>query len=301
MAETDEKVVPIKAVVDRLTVEQARERLAPFLEANPVSSIIDGDKWPAVKSPWGDDSLTIDIAEDCDDLISALNSVYLPERLTAIWHKSHQSIEVIYTAFPLREQEDLYSRSFQFRHRERDYACEFGDTSAQLAVLAKNYRSVSAPTTTFFRNLDSYKLAYTFPRISAAKTSITFKPTSFWIRGISSWNEETVLDLIGHLNFYMRYYDAFSPVVVTHLIPSENINHQPIERFGYGPFPKLIESKHIDESLLHFCPPVLWGPTRLGALSTATKSWNTARSILSRIKSKNPCAKPWPPLMLRLT
>jgi hypothetical protein len=57
----------------------------------------------------------------------------------------------------------------------------------------------------------------------------------------------------------MRYYDAFSPMVLTHLIPSENINHQPIERFGYGPFPKLIESKLIDETLLHF-----WSASTLG-------------------------------------
>jgi len=261
MAQTNDKVVAINgAAPASLTIEKTRERLAPFIDANPVSSIIDGEKGPSVKSPWGDDTMAIDIPEDSDDLIAALNAVYLPERLTAIFHKDLQSIEVIFTAFPLGdERDDLYGRAFQFHHRERDHACEYGAASDRLLALAKNFRPVSAPSSTFFRNLNSYQIAMRFPAGEGGKQTINFKPVSFWIRGIT-WDEESVLDLISHLNFYMRYYDAFSPMVATHLTPSENINHQPIERFGYGPFPKAVESKLIDETLLHF-----WHASTLGS------------------------------------
>jgi hypothetical protein len=236
-------------------LSEIKARLTPFFNANRISTLTEIDSATpsvAVASPWGDESLSIviPVGGEEDALIDALNNVYLPERFTAIWHNDTQEFEIIYSAIPKTEPE--VSRTFSFKHRGRDYRCSYGAPSPRLRLFVKHNRAIGASSTQY-RNL---QFLHIFDTISSQYSHVEI--ISFWIRGIE-WNEDVVLDLIRHLNFYMYYYDTRTPQIMIHPAKSESILQQPQNRYPYGSFPQSIVSSELDDALLHF-----WGASISG-------------------------------------
>jgi hypothetical protein len=252
-------------------VAEISAKLAPFRENNPVSQIADIGGDVAVIMPWGDESLAIKIPSPPDELIEALNNVYLPERFTAIWHRDSGEFEIIYSL--VSPSSDLRKRLFSFRHRGRDYTCRFGPASSRLLSIADNHHTIAA-SHTHQRNLGIFQLYFLSKRLERIRkesepdseidvapelTVMTdAEPTSFWIKGIE-WNEDAVLDLVRHLNFFMYYYDTGSPQILIHPAKSESVSTQPRTRYPFGPFPKTIVSRELDDALLLF-----WGASISG-------------------------------------
>jgi len=244
-----------------LTVDQAKELLAPFLSANQVSKVIqveEPERYIAVTSPWGDPSFHLRILAESDPLIGALNRIRLPERYTAIWHTDTDLFEIIYTASPQRFK-DIPDRHFTFNFERCAYECFFGESSPELLLIAGNYREISYSMTSF-RNL------YSFRDYQLAKKGVPgfeldpgAKPLSFWIKGVS-WDDNRVLALVNHLNFYMNYYDLVSPQILVHSPESRNQRvPQGQPRFAIGKFPESINALTIDDNLLH-----LWQAAQRG-------------------------------------
>lgn len=77
------------------------------------------------------------------------------------------------------------------------------------------------------------------------------EPISFWIRGID-WDEDFIVDLIKHLNFYMSYFDSFSPTIAIHDFPESKDIYESKVRYCAGKFPESIKSTKIDRVLLNF-------------------------------------------------
>lgn len=241
-------------------VDKMRGRLAEFLKANPGSSVAEIDtpqKGLAIKLPWGDESISIQIPNDADALVEALNKVYLPERFTAIWHRDSKFFEIIFTAYPLPR--DILERSFKLKHQRRVYQCEYSESSSRLLLIAENYLQESAPTNTSFRNLGSFK-GYVLAKkgVEGAPKIPDAKPISFWIKEVD-WDDDHVLNLAMHINFYMTYYDNSSPIILVHSPKSENIARQPQTRYRFGSFPKQITTSFLDDNLYHF-----WAASRTG-------------------------------------
>lgn len=178
-------------------------RLAPFLATHPNSRVGQlpiptlGSAVPqlGVLSPWGDDSLAIRVPPgQSEELIEALNNLYLPERFTAIWHKDTGAFEIIYSLLP--REDETASRAFLFRHRGHDYDCQFADSSERLLLLAANHLALTGSATQF-RNLIPFQLylaplrIVTIAKESGAVAMRDLRPTSFWIRGIE-WNSDAV-------------------------------------------------------------------------------------------------------------
>lgn len=181
------------------------------------------------------------------ELVKTLNKLYFPERLTAIYHKRKRSLEVLWTAYKLgAEDEEIASRKFDFTLRGKTYACQFGHSSEELLTLAKHAAFLSV-SETGFRNLQSFASYIARREKDPARYG---KPLSFHINGIS-WKEEQVLDIVRHLNFYLRYYDAKCPYIVVHP-PGEESGKSEKTRYITGKFPSSVSSRPLNQTLMSF-------------------------------------------------
>lgn len=255
-------------VAENTAVDAYRNRLKPFLDNNRLSKVEElasPQACIAVTAPWGDDSLAIQIPEKNDTIIAALNRVTLPERYTAIYHHETGDFEIIFTAYPIGEIVDYLDRDFSFRFRGKAYNCKFGTSSKELLAIAEHSLG-RIPGTTGHRNLPSFR-QYVLGQnnVDGYTTQPGAKPISFWISKVE-WEDNEVLQLVNHLNFFMTYYDTSSPSIIVHTPQSENYAKQPQTRFREGTFPKTIQGREIDDNLLY-----LW---------TASKTGDPARRFL---------------------
>lgn len=253
---TDQDAAEEKTKDEQLAEERAR--FNEFLAENPQSTIDwletnDGERL-AIQSPWADPSIAIFIPEDADVLADAVNAIYLPENFSAVWHRDTKKFEVIWTAHPIpRQIEDIRDREFELSYNRKEYKCSFAPSSERLLTLAENSQPISG-SRTGHRNLQSF---YSYARYKKPHTEgeespprpRSGDPLSFWIEGLD-WNEEEVLEVAAHINFYMSYYDTFTPAIIIHT--SDRHEVEPQTRYRSGKFPKKIISRTLDENLLHF-------------------------------------------------
>lgn len=258
---TDAEIAPAA-----ITVAEVRVRLAAFLSTNSCSTIEEFDspegKRIGVQKPWGDDSIVLYIPRDVTALANALNNVYLPERLTAIWHKDSRDMEVIWTAFKIPPAwQDVQDRKFTFKHLSKSYDCEFGKSSERLLAIAEAAEPVSA-SQTGHRNLVSFHNLVMFKKDNPdSGDPLPFplgEPQSFWVRNID-WEEDEFILFARHLNFYMTYFDAYSPEIIIHSPKSGGTSLKERTRYRAEKFPSVITSRPIDDGLLHF-----WKASREG-------------------------------------
>lgn len=242
-----------------MDLAKIKDRVSKFLEANPIASIeelnLSGEPHIAIAKPWGDDSLVLLLdTEDTDDkFFDALNAVYLPERLSALWHTDTNSLEIIWTAYPTRSE--VKDRRFVFSFEGTEYECYFGPSSDRLMVIAKLAIPVKQSDTDH-RNLLSF--FYFHSADGEDRPPFEPEPRSFWIKPVL-WNEDAVLRLVNQLNFYMSYYDINSPLIRLHTPKSEEKAVKPRTRYIDGKFPDKIEGRALDDHLLHFWSASLSG------------------------------------------
>ncbi len=230
------------------TLEEYRDRLADFLKLNPSSTIEEvelGDtKHTAVVNPWCEDALAISIDSDGDEIFDVLNKIYLPERFSALLHSDQNALEFIWTVFPVKGE--VKNRQFTFLFEGVEYDCRFAEASKQLSMIAANTKFLK-PSDTEHRNLRQFG----FVRNLEPEDRTEFEARSFWVRPIK-WNEDLVLKLINHLNFYISYYDMGSPLIALHTPKNEARSFKSRSRYIDGQFPPQIDGRKLDENLLHF-------------------------------------------------
>jgi hypothetical protein len=239
-------------------VAEARQQLQSFLkEHSPQTDVVQVEfrktKVVAIGRPWGDESAQLNLPADPTELIGTLNAVRLPTRYSAVWHKDTKSLEVIYTAFPLPPQyEECLKRSFVFRHRGQDYKCSFDKSSKRLLTIAEAFEAAGPMSTTAYRNLGTFRsYARAQKGIDGFVIAPGSRPISFWIAGIANWDDDVVLDVVTHLNFFMHYYDTQTPLVNIHLPSVDSVVQAPI-RYPSDSFPPTIMSRPIADTLLQF-------------------------------------------------
>ncbi|MBY4589502.1 hypothetical protein [Rhizobium redzepovicii] len=220
-----------------------------FLKRNPLSSFMfDEDRDCAISAPWGEEAMVLVIPNDHAELAEILKNLYLPPRLSAIIHTDTNDLEVIWTAYkPPSSIPDVLGRSFTFRFDGLDYSCEFGPASSRLIGIAKAYQPV-AQSETGYRNLISFKRHL---NEQSSKPELFGEPSSFWIRNIQK-DDDSIIEMISHLNFYINYYDNKSPFILIHPPSAASTGSSKRNRFRHGRFPDRIHSKRIDPQLLQF-------------------------------------------------
>ena len=221
------------------TLESALE---PFLLSNPEASLGEvAEGKGIIEAPWSDRTIELVVSAADGELIESLNSVRLPPRFTALWHKDSGDMEFIWTV--ARPDNPYLDRRFEFRFEGINYICEFAEASSQLLALAAAARPAGPGDTTNYRNLLSFHFAEELDM---------GRPSSFWIRGLN-WDDTTILELAEHLNFFMSYYDMKSPFIMIH---STETRPRPTT---YIPkvFPDVIVGRRLDPNLL-----LLWDASK---------------------------------------
>ena len=239
-----------------MKIEDAKAQLHPFLEAHPDVDIEDrkvgreSETRLCITKPWGEDGLVISLPEDIETFSETLNNILLPERYTAIWHKDTKDFEVIWTALLLSEEiEDIKNREFLFSLDSKEYKCSFGQSSERLLTLASQAIPI-AMSHTEHRNLMSFRY---YVQLKESEKDLTSgmvpigEPYSFWIQNVE-WDEDRVLQLVRHLNFFLTYYDRESPEILVHTPPAKKVSKQP--RYLIDTFPNRIDTHEIADDLL---------------------------------------------------
>lgn len=254
-------------------VNAARARFKPFLESNHNADleIVDSDTATSrvkIVRPWGEENLVIllPIGDRLDELAEALNNVLLPERYTALWHRDTKKLEVIWTAYPLSQTiKGIVDRKFSFSFDSIDHECNFGPSSERLLCIAEHSQPTGMSHTNH-RNLLSYSLYVRKQRNDDHETRSAFQsirigePVSFWISNID-WDDDKILHLIRHLNFYLTYFDRQSPHIFVHTSADQPPRKR--TRYLFDHFPMQIDARKIEDDLL-----LLWMYTREGDAAT---------------------------------
>jgi len=231
------------------TIDEATAALEQFFFANAQSKIEISERNELfIVGPWNDESLSLRLVQgdDFDGLAAVLNSVLLPERFSAILHRAERKLEVIWSALKLPEsQQEIQKRKFDFTHRGKTHKCWFGKSSDALLAIAR-YAQPQTISKTNYRNLASF----TTLALGQGEVDRFDYPKSFWIENVD-WDEDALIDLLRHLNFYMTYFDVQSPTVLIHSRVNEPMVPKRT-RYIRGNFPGLIEAKSLDENVLSF-------------------------------------------------
>ena len=125
------------------TIDECRTLLGGFLDRNPTAQLAKirnaetDEERVGITRPWDDSSIQILMPDDPGELVSALNAVFLPLRLSAIYHVDLRQLEVAWSAFPIRPSaSDVDGRRFVFKFNNIDYECRFGESSERLITIA---------------------------------------------------------------------------------------------------------------------------------------------------------------------
>lgn len=242
------------AAKDSAKLRALKQSFSSFLKLNPGSTILEYVGPPStyyIFEPWSDRSVAIQIPDDPTALKDALEKLVLPNRLTALYHTDLKTLEVIWTAYRLPDnQVETAKRSFKIDLDGSKHTCTFKKSSDRLLTIAESavYLRVSDSG---FRNLQSFT---TFMKLKSEDEERGFRrlgsPVSFFITNVK-WSEEKTLNLIRHLNFYLRYYDTASPVVQIQP-PTDDTSVTPPTRYREGTFPKDLSGRTLNPTLLEF-------------------------------------------------
>ena len=207
--------------------------LDEFLANNPSARLRSHTNGIVIERPWDDDTLALQIPWDNTALHSMLNGVILPPLFTAVYHTSTNDLEVIYTALAI--EPDLQVRSFEFHSGAETCTCEFAPCSETLLAIAATAQFIKAPSTTAHRNLPGFYLHQHYKDEHPDDESAGH-PYSFWIRSVP-WHQESLSELVRHLNFFMVHFDRQSPRILLHEeIGSHDIQDIPV-RYPMHAFP----------------------------------------------------------------
>ena len=221
--------------------------LNPFAELNPEATVAPEEDAFLVSRPWGDDSLVLRVSHEARATAEALNILRLPTRFSAIWHTDSHDIEFVFA--PVMEGDELRNRRFTLEFEGLSLLCEYTDASDRLILVANAARPNAVLSYTEHRNLTNIR-AYSRWKTTQESRGDEVRPvlTSFWIRKCDL-QEAQLPRLARHLNFYMRYFDRISPIIVVHEPPSEKDRGRPT-RFLFGPFPERILARSLDPYML---------------------------------------------------
>jgi hypothetical protein len=240
--------------------------LASFIQNNPWSTVETKGSELRVKSPWNDVSLelvtnNLKVRRE----FKCLNNLVLPERLNAIYHVDRKQIEYIFDDL-FGIEDPLPSQNFVFRWRSHDHVCHYEAASDRLLFLARVFKPVSG-TSSDYRNLLELRNLQLQKRLPKKMSDYykSQKPVSFYIDNLLSYEEEYLLSLSKHLNFYMGYFNRVSPQIevrmASTLPASVRSGPKTIEII-----PPMITAVDLDPFLLDLNLAATFGDTRLRIL-----------------------------------
>jgi len=242
------------------------KQLEPFFNQNPYSKIHKKGKRYYIINPWNDESVSFALEhESQSDLISALNNLILPPRFTALYHLDLNLMEYIWTL--LDENSPYLSREFEFTIDGKTYYCRFEDASKRLLLLSRVFKPIGEGLGTSYRNLMLFNMYMDLRLGKPSPSGMDFfeksKPVSFFVSGFEKYEEDKIVEISKHLNFFMSYYDRKSPLIIIHSTKIDKPELIKELQFFETDFPKKISCIHKDPVLLDLALAAHEAETRL--------------------------------------
>lgn len=163
---------------------------------------------------WGDQTFICRFDKSID--FTPIENVELPIELSAFFHKESSILEFIYA--PIPETDNVISRSFKFYYDGEEFEASFDRPSEALKLISASFRETDIKSETDYRNLRLFRDYYKPDDIQTEGMKKFFKgktPISFFIKGNFSKIKNEFVGLSKHLNFYMKYFDRKTPIIVT--------------------------------------------------------------------------------------
>jgi len=254
----------MKAPEGKDEIATFEKKLAPFLSRNPNAKVEKRGELYYVTNAWNEESVSFLLEPVSEsDLIAALNTLILPPRFTALYHLDTNTMEYIFTL--LDRDSPFLSRQFEISIEGKTYHCGFEDTSDRLLLLSKLFRPIGGRGDD--RNLMLLNM-YTNPDILQTlglkqDFLIDRKPVSFFVSEFEAFDEEKIVEISKHLNFFMQYYDRKTTSIIIH--PPESGEPEPVKQLQFveADFPKKLSTKRQNLFLLDLALAANEADTRL--------------------------------------
>lgn len=243
------------------------KKFSPFLSRNRNAKVEKREELYYITNAWNTGSISFILEPDSEsDLITALNNLILPPRFTAIYHLDTNTMEYIFTLLNINSP--YLSRQFDFSMEGKTYHCGFNDASARLLLLGKLFRPIEGIRGIGEdRNLMLLNV-YTNPNIlKTMGLEEAFlrdvKPVSFFVGEFEAFDEEKIVEISKHLNFFMQYYDRKASYILIHSPESGELETEKQLRFVEADFPRKIRTKRKNPFLLDLALAANEADTRL--------------------------------------
>jgi len=148
----------------------------------------------------------------------------------------------------------------------KSYICKFDEASERLLILSKLFKRTGKQSTTDHRNLlllREYVEYASKKRASVEDYFVGMKPISFYVSGFESFDENEIIEVSKHLNFFMQYYDRDCAYILIHSAESELLEAPKQLQFIETTFPKNISTRRQDPFLLDLALAAFKVETRL--------------------------------------
>jgi hypothetical protein len=235
--------------------DELKDILEKFKNNNPHVEIREEDGTKILK-PWGDDGLLIECEDKFLDELKILEDVVLNPRYDAIFHKSKNLVEFIYSYLdPSDETSKLYSdRKFKIYFEGTGFRCFFGEPTETLYSIAKFIKrlpsdnNIAAIQILQFRDAQKKE---TLPKFAKHYFTRRTVPRNFFVElGEINWDNIYFEKLFKHINFAMHYYDRQTPWIAIRGNDSEIESANSTKRCIEPSFPDCISIGQIDEIVL---------------------------------------------------
>ena len=225
------------------------DTLEELKKNNPTAIFENKRKFLTIKNLWNDNSFQIVIDKTKEDVDKLNDTVYL-EELIAIYHKTEEKLEFIYT--PSDPNELSNKRKFDFNYEGKSFKCYFSESSKSLEIIAKGFQPLTISEKSNYRNLREYQDYFTLAKQPGFVKDFfkDKKPLSFYIKGKLSSFKNDFSALIKSVNFYLTYFDRETPLFILLQRESGKEEHKTPCYSLFDKFPEVINAKVIDTTIL---------------------------------------------------
>lgn len=187
------------------------KNLETLKKNNPSIEIKEETEHINIEHLWTDDTFMLRYAKDTD--FSVLTDIELPNELCAIFHKTTQTLELIYA--PLSDKIPHLTRKTTFYFRGIEFKSEFKEPSNELIFISKGFKELDVPSDSNHRNLRQFRDLYREDQ-QTSQMKVYFKdkkPYCFFITGDFKKIKNEFVSFAKHLNIYIRFFDRKAPVI----------------------------------------------------------------------------------------
>lgn len=226
-----------------------QETLQKLQTNNPKTSFDNKRKYLTIKNLWNDNTFKVVIDKTLYTVDKLSDCVFL-EELVAIYHKSDDKLEFIYSTCD--PSDAILKRKFDYNYEGKTFKCYFDIATIQLEIIAKGFEPIHSPEKSNYRNLREFKDYFSAEKQPSYIKEYfkNKKPYSFFIKGKLSSYKNDFTELIKSINFYFTYYDRESPLLV--LLQKESIKDEyktPCYSL-FDTFPSVINGRKIEFTIL---------------------------------------------------